>query len=287
MKRNATRDHLGVPGVATLHPLDSCRLQRADGPSREETFEVAILDIETTGLDIDCDLIELAIVRARVGEETGLIYGEPVCCSWLSEPSAPLPPKIVELTGLSDEKLEGHEIDWQGVEHLLEGARLIIAHNAGFDRPRFERVAAAAGIALPKVPWLCSYRQVEWRDNHRAPAAALEALCWLFGFYQTEGHRALSDCRSLLLLLQRAGELAGLVDRAFEPRHRLEARRAAFECKDKLKARGYRWDSAARVWHTEIGWQDNEELPWLEANIWGRGFRPHLSPIDPLTRWRG
>ena len=44
----------------------------------------------------------------------------------------------------------------------------------------------------------------------------------------------------------------------------VEATNAPFEAKDALKARGYRWQAAARIWQTELpDQQEDEERAWL------------------------
>jgi len=44
---------------------------------------------------------------------------------------------------------------------------------------------------------------------------------------------------------------------------------APFEAKEALKARGYRWDAEARVWHTELRSEEAiaAERIWLKQNV--------------------
>jgi hypothetical protein len=63
-----------------------------------------------------------------------------------------------------------------------------------------------------------------------------------------------------------------------------------FETKDKLKARGYRWDSEARVWSTAV--KSAEELEaeakWLKAEVYGgRSARIGLEIQHALVQFSG
>ena len=63
--------------------------------------------------------------------------------------------------------------------------------------------------------------------------------------------------------------LAELIKRSQQSIIRLEARNAAFEKKDVLKSRGYRWDPAERVWYTEALESDiNKEQGFLSEEIY-------------------
>lgn len=63
---------------------------------------------------------------------------------------------------------------------------------------------------------------------------------------------------------------------------------AAFEVKDRLRARGYRWDAPRKVWAKEV--RDEErfgEEAWLAANVYADEARPRsLQPtFERRTRW--
>ncbi|MGO7208065.1 3'-5' exonuclease, partial [Rhizobium ruizarguesonis] len=94
-----------------------------------------ILDTETTSLNHRSDeIIEIGAVAftfnddGAIGDIVG-IYGG------LQQPSRPIPPEISRLTGINDAMVEGQLIDIQSLRTLIEPADMIIAHNAGFDRP--------------------------------------------------------------------------------------------------------------------------------------------------------
>lgn len=88
------------------------------------------------------------------------------------------------------------------------------------------------------------------------------------------------DCHALLAVLASplaSGQtgLACLLAASCLPSYRLQATAAPFEAKDLLKARGYRWDGTARVWHTRLG---DEAV--LQANVYAR--RPAHVQVEVL-----
>lgn len=234
----------------------------------------AILDAETTGLDHDQDrIIELAIRRVRF-DLSGRLLKVDRGYSWLEDPGRPLEPEIVRVTGLTDHQLAGQVIDEAKAASLLKSADVIICHNARFDRTFVEeRLPDAAGMA-----WACSCRDVDW------PRLGFEgrSLGWLLaqsGWFH-EGHRAGADVDALVTLLDEELDsgstvLGELIEKARQPTWMLRAVGAHFDVKDRLKARGYRWDPAAGVWWREV---DEEacasEREWLSDFV----YRPDLCP---------
>ncbi|MCL2654978.1 MAG: exonuclease domain-containing protein [Coriobacteriia bacterium] len=101
--------------------------------------EVCLVDTETTGFSPDKDeLIEVALVRMR-GAEVLATYDT------LIRPARPLPPEIVELTGITDADLEEAPALDAVVGEIREfiGDRDLVAHNAAFDRGFIETATGA------------------------------------------------------------------------------------------------------------------------------------------------
>ena len=86
------------------------------------------------------------------------------------------------------------------------------------------------------------------------------------------------DCHALLAVLARPlpkathTGLAQLLQTASQPSYRLQATGAPFDAKDKLKARGYRWNGDSRVWHTMLASDEALQLEceWLKANAYNQ-----------------
>jgi len=240
------------------------------------------VDVETTGLDWRRDeIIELAMVPFRYGTD-GKIYevGEPF--QGFRQPADPIPAEITALTGIDDGMVEGQTIDPDAVAAAAAPAALIIAHNAAFDRRFLERFSEV----FRTKPWACSMSQVDWTaEGHEGVK-----LTWLAagaGFFY-DRHRAVNDCVAAIELLAtdlpRSGgpALAALLERARTPTWRIWAQNAPFAMKDRLKARGYRWNGdealPSRCWYVDVSEADKDaELLFLQQEIYG-------GQIDLLAR---
>ena len=266
------------------------RLRLPVGPTgvgdSARTWVGVAVDVETTGLDMDRDrIIELALRRFRYDVD-GVIteIGSPF--SWLEDPGQPLPPEVVRLTGLTNEELSGHTLNDAGAAAIMHGADVVVAHNASFDRRHVEkRLPAVRGMA-----WACSCREIDWA----ARGFDGKGLGWLLsqaGQFH-EGHRAGDDVDALIAMLRHRDQdgvtaLAELIANAGTPGWIVRAVGAAFEVKDKLKARGYRWDPAGRVWMREVRDCDRmaEEF-WLASHVYDPAARPRaLGPSLEETDW--
>ena len=66
------------------------------------------------------------------------------------------------------------------------------------------------------------------------------------------------------------------------------AGRAIFPVADALKARGYRWDGAQKVWHTRLGDEPalTLECEWLKTAVYnGRSSRVQVEELDGQTKY--
>ena len=114
-----------------LVPRDDWGAAPASGTQR-----VIVLDTETTGLDSRTEsIIELAMLSVLVDTATGLPVGPVTIYESFEDPGKPIPPAIQDITGIDDTMVAGQRIDDAAVTALVEQADLIVAHNAGFDRP--------------------------------------------------------------------------------------------------------------------------------------------------------
>ena len=243
------------------------------------TQRVIVLDTETTGLDQRNErIIELAMLSVLVDTATGLPVGPVTTYESFEDPGKPISAAITDITGIDDSMVKGQRIDDARVADLVQAADLIVAHNAGFDRP----FAEARWPVFATKAWNCSFAGIDWKAQGSG-SAKLEFLAHERGWFY-DAHRALVDCHALLQVL--AAPLKGghsglqqLLQGATQTRYKLRATGAPFDAKDVLKARGYRWDTENRVWWTSLKGQDAlaQEGEWLKAKVYaGRSARVQL-----------
>lgn len=161
---------------------------------KEETY--VVFDVETTGLSSVYDtIIELAGVKIQNGEIVDRFES-------FANPHRPLPEKIIDITGITDEMLVGApEVDDVLKKfHEWVGDSTLVAHNATFDigflnqgytkinYPRIENpvidTLELARFLFPelgnhRLNTLCKHLDVELTQHHRAIYDA-EATGYLF-----------------------------------------------------------------------------------------------------------
>jgi DNA polymerase-3 subunit epsilon len=261
-----------------LRRFEGCTLSTPSDPS--SLRHGVYLDVETTGKDAAREeIIELAMVPFQYDAEGRLCaVGTPFV--ELREPSKPISEEITRITGITNEMVAGKSIDPTRVAAFIEPAVIIAAHNAQFDRRFTERFCEA----FQHKGWACSMSQVDWAGEG-FEGTKLSYLASQCGFF-FDGHRAENDCLAGLEILARplsSGKtaLAHMLDAARAPTWRIAAERAPFDFKDRLKARGYRWNGeealAPKAWYIDVAETDREaELQYLRTEIYGGEV--HLAP---------
>lgn len=252
--------------------------------SLEDGEKIAVvLDVETTGFDkINDEVIEIAARKIAFDPQKGEIKAIGELFQALQEPSKPLPSEIEKLTGLSHKDLAGNSIDWQKFDEFIKDAVLIIAHNAGFDRPFVERHSKKS----KEMIWACSASQVPWTEWF--PSAKQEFLALSHGFFY-DPHRSIRDVDALIQLLKfDAPEdptsryyFSHLLNNARKKQYLVQATNAPFETKDILRRRRYQWQGDQKVWTKFVAEDKLEaEKQFLSENIYAdRGFLGKALPI--------
>ncbi|MDA9483097.1 DNA polymerase III subunit epsilon [Bradyrhizobium sp. CCBAU 11445] len=262
-------------------------------PDATPTRRAIILDLETTGLDVERDeIIEMAMLPFDF-DSTGRIFSVHEAFGRFRDPGRPIPAEVVALTGISDQMVAGSFIEAAEIEAFLDGPPicLIIAHHAAFDRRFAERLCGA----FARLPWACSWSEVPWSDEGFADGTKLGNLASACGFFH-DGHRAVDDCRAALELLSRVMPRSGrrgldlLLESARAPRWRLRAIGAPFELRQVLKDRGYRWDPGengrTRAWFVDLAEGAVEaERDFLRREIYRRDVDIDARRIDAFDRY--
>ena len=115
-------------------------------------------------------------------------------------PCEPIPEKIVELTGITDDMVKGQPDNAAAVRAFLDfcGGRLLIAHNADFDTSFIRKVSSEAGIEFPN-----SYLDTVSMSRYVNPDLKkhkLDVLAEYFGLGDFNHHRACDEAEMLSLI---------------------------------------------------------------------------------------
>ena len=157
--------------------------------------EFIVFDTETTGLSASQErMTEIGAVRVRNGE----IVEE---FNTFVNPGKPIPPKITELTGITDEMVRDAPSEEEAVRAFLEfaGEHILIAHNAPFDMSFLSSALHRAGMErrftyLDTVPpcrnLLPQLKKVK-----------LDLVAEHLGLGDFNHHRASDDARMLAMIL--------------------------------------------------------------------------------------
>jgi DNA polymerase-3 subunit epsilon len=244
---------------------------------------LVILDTETTGFDASAnDMIEIGIVRCSYSPSHGVVTSIDDIYSGLEAPArGPISDEITSITGITNADVEGCAFDDERVNTLLlEGDPLVIAHNAGFDRPfvenRFKDVASCR--------WACSIKDIDWKARG-FESNKLEYLLLNSGYFYN-GHRATTDCLALLwLLAEHPAALDDVLAASNQLTYTVRAFGSPFETKDSLKAAGFSWDDGTaehpKHWWISVSDTELSELrEWLDDLA---GYSADNAEFTPLT----
>ena len=240
---------------------------------------IAIVDVETTGLDPDRDaMIELAIVLMRIDGAGDLLDLTPPV-SMLEEPPRAIPPEVEALTGITDAMVAGRRFCSIALRRLLRRADVLVSHHAAFDRAFLTR-------RLPwlRLPWACTLYDIAW-PRFGLEGRALGHLLASAGHFPAQGHRAGGDAWALACLLARIADdgrtiAAHLVEAARTPTQRLYAVGAPYTAREVLKAAGYRWDATRRSW-----WIAGDDETLAGEGVFLRSLDPAIRPVMHEVDW--
>lgn len=279
------------PDIRHLRRVDLRVGETGFGDPDDPQRVAAVVDVETTGLDPEGDkVIELAVRRFRY-DPGGHITEIGRSWRWREDPGIPLPEDIVRITGITDQDLIGRRIDDRVATDVISSADVVIAHNAGFDRPMVENRL----IALPPMQWACSCVEIDWAASG-FEGRSLGWLCAQAGWFY-DAHRAQGDVDALIQLLRHERTdgrplLYELDGNSSCDSFLVEAIGSAFSTKDALRMRGYRWDPKGQVWWREV--RDDglvAEQAWLASEVYAsdkgaRAMGPRLTRRDAYSRYR-
>jgi DNA polymerase-3 subunit epsilon len=181
---------LGDSGPGPGHPgLGNATLEDTE----LSEVEFAIVDLETTGWSpLEAAITEIGAVRIRGGQRQGEFAS-------LVNPGTPVPPKITDLTGISDWMLATAPRLGMVLPGLLEFSRgcVLVAHNAPFDLGFLTAACGTCGVAWPGFTVLDTVMLARQLMNpDEIPDCKLGTLAGFFRARTTPSHRALADARA-------------------------------------------------------------------------------------------
>lgn len=158
------------------------------------------IDLETSGLYPNNKIIEFGAVRYRDGQVVKTFQ------TYVHNPS-PLPQKIVEITGITDEMLSKLGMDKnEAMKNFLDfiGDDLLVAHNMDFDLSFLNYHTKALNLSIPNKTsctlLLARKKSLPIKNNK------LETLCNHYRITCDKYHSALDDAKAagdLFLQLQK------------------------------------------------------------------------------------
>lgn len=170
---------------------------------------IIAIDVETTGISPEKErLIEIGAFRPETGEVfRTLIY-----------PGRPLPERITELTGITDEMLVGAPEEGTAIAALLAWLgedTILLGHNIAFDHSFLVQAIRRCGFPEPKFFGIDTLKLSRVLCPE-LPNKKLETMVEHFGLTNERAHRAFEDAR-VTVELYRCLKGLGKEKELFEP----------------------------------------------------------------------
>jgi DNA polymerase-3 subunit epsilon len=255
-------------GYKTLCPLNLSRTPiTPEFIKPPGAIDATVIDTETTGPDSAVDeAIEIAGYRVVVGPAGILaVLGK---IEMLEEPGRDISDGAFRTHHLSIDDLRGKRFDEGAVSTFINGADLVVAHNASFDynilRRRFPN--------MEWPTWVCSQNDVPWNEKFGFSSRALEYLVMKAGL-NYEAHRALVDTEALAETLTQHKVWSALRQASRMEHCVVWAYGSPFDASPRLKANGFYWNDpkndnaikgAPKAWYKRTNRADLPQLAeWM------------------------
>ncbi len=191
----------GFSQASQMHIAKQMAKRKRSLPSFPSRY--ALIDVETTGLDLQKDnIIEVAAIQINQGEVIGSYQA-------LIRQGQPLPDAIVALTGISDTLLSQQGIQLEDAMSSLisfVGDLPVVSHNVSFDYNFLRAACAKCGLPLfsnPCTDTLTLAKRLV-KDVHDYK---LTTLADYFQISKETSHRSTSDCLTTKSLYEKLIEI--------------------------------------------------------------------------------
>jgi len=162
-------------------------------PATDPFGDFTIVDTEYQG----AHLLEVAAIRYKNWEPVGKPLVSFVrFTDWLW-------PKTTELTSIKESDVKTAPPEAKVLQAFIDfiGDSLLIAHNIGADRRKFEAACARQGLAMFENKWFCTLALARARRPKGAKCGLVD-VCTDLKFSNKGAHRALSDVERTFLVLR-------------------------------------------------------------------------------------
>ncbi len=180
----------------------ACELVALDKSLPLSQLPIAVIDLETTGMDV---------MRDRILSFGGLYLREETELELLINPKMRIPKQGYDIHGISEEMISDKgdfAENWEAIESFLKG-RVIVGHHINFDISFLHRQAKDAGfIWRPSACLDTGLLMAAW---HKFPSQQLDAMAAHYNIDLSERHSALGDAEIaesiFLCLMKEMGDL--------------------------------------------------------------------------------
>lgn len=275
---------------------DIIEIHRFDPRPQESPIELAsgevlgiFADVESTGTDPEKEeIVEVSLVPFAFTPD-GRVTQMGKALVALEDPGRKIPAEATAIHGITTEMVARKRLPEAEINELVNGAGIVIAHKADFDRKMLEK-------RLPVFSHLrfgCSHDDIPWQDE--CGCGKLHCLMWKHCHLYYDAHRADVDCYAGVQLLgttlprhdgKRA--LSYVLDGARVSHIRVYATGSPFDYKDVLKGQGYfaEYKNGKFVaWYRDViaGDEFMKEIDWLANNAMCHS--PTWSQFDSRKRF--
>lgn len=159
---------------------------------------LVFFDLETTGLDVEKDrVIEIAIIKVFPDKKQERFES-------FVNPGRPLPPEIIELTGISEDMVADAPVFNElttPISNLIKESDLAGYNISNFDVPMLQAEFKRCGLPLPGPTDRAIVDPLEILKKQE-----VRTLSWAYQFYlgdeRTEGHRSMQDTEATMEVLR-------------------------------------------------------------------------------------
>lgn len=222
-----------------------------------------IIDTETSGLEESAQVIEVGAILYSVENQCVL---QELATLFPATKNDAEPINRIKTTALYEIELT------RSVSFALEllfamstSADVYVAHNAEFDKKRIVRDTRF--LPMASRDWLCTMADFKWPLATKESGSLIN-LALDHGIGVASAHRALTDCRLIASLFDRAADLPEMFTVAMRPKAMFQAL-VSYDDRELAKQAGFKWNGADKTWTRMLAIEDAQRLGFDVRQIQG------------------